>query len=76
MPTRIPATVGSLDGSGAADNDLPYAFGRLPSARVPFPFSTRQLARLLILRGRVRADFGEHPAFRDYPPCELGSERR
>jgi hypothetical protein len=45
---------GSLDGSGTADHDLPYRFGRRPTASAPYPFSTREYARLLILRGRVR----------------------
>ena len=45
---------GSFDGSGAADHDQPYRFGRRPSAGAPYPFSTRQYARLLVLRGRVR----------------------
>jgi hypothetical protein len=45
----------SLDGVGAADHDMPYTFGRLPRALAPFPFSTRQFARLLVLRGQVRA---------------------
>jgi hypothetical protein len=46
--------VGSLDGLGAADHDQPYRFGRRPRASAPYPFSTRQYARLLLLRGRVR----------------------
>ena len=46
---------GSLDGSGAGDHDLPYRFGRKPSSSQPFPFSTHQYARLLILRSRVEA---------------------
>jgi hypothetical protein len=45
----------SLDGTGAGDHDTAYVFGRLPRAAAPFPFSTRQFARLLVLRGRVRA---------------------
>jgi hypothetical protein len=45
----------SLDGTGAGDHDSPYVFGRLPRTAAPFPFSTRQFARLLVLRGRVRA---------------------
>jgi hypothetical protein len=49
------AARGSLDGVGAGDHDLPYVFGRLPRALAPFPFSTRQFARVLILRGRARA---------------------
>jgi hypothetical protein len=44
---------GSLDGEGAADHDQPYRFGRKPRASAPYPFSTRQYARLLILRGRI-----------------------
>jgi hypothetical protein len=46
---------GCLDGSGAGDHDVPYVFGRLPRAVAPFPFSTREFARLLVLRGRARA---------------------
>ena len=48
-----PTTFGSLDDVGAGDHDTPYVFGRCPSARAPFPFTTRQYARLLVLRGRV-----------------------
>ena len=46
--------VGSLDGLGAGDHDQPYRFGRRPRANVPYPFSTRQYARLLLLRGLVQ----------------------
>ena len=45
----------SLDGVGAGDHDQPYRFGWRPSAGVPFPFNTRQYARLLILRSRYQA---------------------
>jgi hypothetical protein len=45
---------GTKDGSGAADNDQPYRFGRQPNTKAPFPFNDRQFARMLILRGRVR----------------------
>jgi len=48
-------TTGSHDGNGAGDHDLPFHFGRKPSVRAPFPFSTHQYARLLILRSRVHA---------------------
>jgi hypothetical protein len=48
------SSAGSLDGGGTADHDQPYRFGRRPSASAPYPFSTRQYARLLILRGRVQ----------------------
>jgi hypothetical protein len=44
----------SRDGSGAGDHDNPYQFGCLPRALAPFPFSTRQFARLLVLRGQFR----------------------
>ena len=47
-------SAGSLDGSGAADHDQPYRFGRRPRGSAPYPFSTREYARLLVLRGRVR----------------------
>jgi hypothetical protein len=45
---------GSRDGSGAGDHDQPYRFGWKPRASVPYPFNTRQYARLLALRGRVQ----------------------
>ena len=48
-----PTSIGSHDGKGAGDRDVPYAFGRRPCAIAPYPFSTRQYARLLILRGRL-----------------------
>jgi len=49
-----PLHSGTLDGSGAGDNDQPYVFGRRPNARAPFPFTERQYARLLVLRGRIQ----------------------
>jgi hypothetical protein len=45
---------GSKDGDSAADNDEPYRFGRRPNARAPYPFTERQYARLLILKGRLQ----------------------
>ena len=50
---------GSLDGDGAGDHDLPYRFGWQPRASVPYPFNTRQYARLLILRSRARDHRGD-----------------
>jgi hypothetical protein len=47
---------GSHDGSGAGDHDVPYRFGRVPRAEAPYPFSTRQYPRLLVLRSRIQAD--------------------
>jgi hypothetical protein len=38
----------------APDHDEPYRFGRRPTVGAPFPFTDRQFARLLILRGRLR----------------------
>ena len=38
-----------------SDDDQPYRFGRTPRAIAPYPFSTRQFARLLVLRGRIQA---------------------
>jgi hypothetical protein len=45
---------GSLDGDGTGDHDQPYRFGWRPRASVPYPFSTRQFARLLVFRSRVQ----------------------
>jgi hypothetical protein len=45
--------VGTHDGLGSGDHDQPYVFGRLPSSAVPFPFSTRQYVRLLLMRSRL-----------------------
>ncbi|HEY8476052.1 MAG TPA: hypothetical protein VIN09_04225 [Chloroflexota bacterium] len=44
---------GTKDGHGAGDHDLPYEFGNRPTPEHPFPFTPTQLARLLILRGRL-----------------------
>jgi hypothetical protein len=44
----------SRDGIGAGDHDEPYVFGRVPRAIAPFPFSTREFARLLVMRSRVQ----------------------
>jgi hypothetical protein len=41
--------------SDAGGHDEPYRFGRRPTARAPFPFTERQFARLLIVRGRIQA---------------------
>ena len=46
---------GTRDGTGASDQDAPYRFGRRPTTEQPYPFSTRQFARLLTLRSRVHA---------------------
>ncbi len=50
-----PSSDGSRDGTGAADNDYPYQFGRKSTSTWPYPFSGMEFARLLIVRGRVRA---------------------
>lgn len=54
-PQQSDLTVGSRDGDGAGDHDQPYRFGLRPRAENPFPFNTRQYARLLVLRGRLCA---------------------
>jgi hypothetical protein len=54
--TRTAQAAGSHDGSGAGDHDRPYTFGRRPRQSTPYPFSTRQYARLLVLRSRIDAD--------------------
>lgn len=47
-------SIGSLDGPGAGDHDVPFRFGCRPRAIAPYPFSTYQYARLLVLRGQVQ----------------------
>jgi hypothetical protein len=54
----------SLDGTGAGDHDVPFTFGRLPRTVAPFPFSTHEFARLLVARGRLRADLAGADALR------------
>ena len=53
-PQAPTLAAGSLDGTGAGDHDLPYRFHR-PRSGACYPFSTRQYARLLIMRSRVQA---------------------
>jgi hypothetical protein len=53
-PQQPPRPIGSLDGEGAGDHDQPYRFGRRPRGSVPYPFNTRQYARLLVFRGRLQ----------------------
>ena len=45
--------IGTLDGLGSADHDYPYVFGRRPTSAAPFPFSTHQYLRLLVMRSRL-----------------------
>ena len=52
-PLQTELTSGSKDGRGCADHDEPYTLGRRPRGVAPFPFTTRQYARLLALRGRI-----------------------
>lgn len=52
---RKQCTNQSRDGTGAADHDQPYQFGRKSTTARPHPFSRAEFAHLLIVRGRVRA---------------------
>jgi len=52
---QIGVTTGTQDGSGAGDHDVHYRFGHRPTSATPYPFSTRQYARLLLLRSRIQA---------------------
>ena len=56
---------GSKDGSGSADNDQPYQFGRRPRSIAPWPFTERQYAMLLMMRGRVSD--APHPSDENAP---------
>ena len=40
--------------NGFGDHDVPYTFGWRPRSSATYPFSTRQYARLLVLRSEVR----------------------
>jgi hypothetical protein len=45
---------GTKDGTGAGDRDQPYVFGRKPRVVAPFPFTSLEFGRLLLLRGQVQ----------------------
>jgi len=52
-PESAQSVMESHDGTGAGDHDVPYTFGRRPRSVAPYPFSTRQFARLLVLRSEI-----------------------
>ncbi len=54
-PQPMATVTGSHNGEGAGDYDVPFRFGRRPRAIAPDPFSTRQYARLLVLRSQAEA---------------------
>ena len=54
-PQPMARVTGSHDGEGAGDHDVPFRFGSRPRAIAPYPFSTRQYARLLVLRSQAEA---------------------
>ncbi|MBV9354785.1 MAG: hypothetical protein JO023_04595 [Chloroflexi bacterium] len=54
-PLPTPHRAGTRDGVGAGDHDRPFSFGRRPCALWPYPFTTIQYARLLLLRSRWQA---------------------
>ena len=58
-PESVQIVMESHDRTGAADHDVPYTFGRRPNVSHPYPFSIREYARLLVLRGRYRDAPGE-----------------
>ncbi len=55
-----PAAAGSIPTEyvkgSPGDHDEPYKFGRKPTTQWPYPFSGVEFARLLIMRGRLRAE--------------------
>jgi hypothetical protein len=53
QPPSSDDSIGPIDGSRAGDHDQPYEFGQRPRADAPYPFTTRQYARLLVLRSRL-----------------------
>jgi hypothetical protein len=55
QPQPINGSIGTRDDVGAGDHDQPFRFGRRPRASAPYPFNTRQYARLLVLRSRLHA---------------------
>jgi hypothetical protein len=66
--------VGTLDGAGSADHDHPYVFGRRPCSAAPFPFSTRQYVRLLLMRSRLaEKSLDSHMSDCDHLPIQVGS---
>jgi hypothetical protein len=72
QPEQPDTVVGTLDGVGAGDLDQPFRFGWRPRTSVPYPFNTRQYARLLLLRSRVQAGLiGVDDLF---PSAEQGAE--
>ncbi len=48
-------SVAATDASESTEYDQPYEFGRRPRVIAPGPFSTREFARLLVLRSRIQA---------------------
>jgi hypothetical protein len=49
-----PRTEDSSSTASRSDENQPYIFGRHPTVGAPFPFTPREFARLLVLRGRVQ----------------------
>ena len=78
----LPLTSGeSKDGTGHADHDEPYEWGRRPTTAAPFPFSHLQLSRLLRLRSLKldQPDIDDAASAAPKPPgdnvtpaCEIG----
>jgi len=54
MDARIANIASARSIIDAPAHDEPFRFGRRPTVRAPFPFTEREFARLLIMRGRVQ----------------------
>ena len=54
QPEQSELRLGTWDGVGSVDDDLPQRFGFRPRVVNPFPLNARQYARLLVLRSRLR----------------------
>ena len=52
---QSPASSHAGEASQVGNYDEEYRFGRRPRAIAPFPFTTQEFARLLVLRSRVHA---------------------
>jgi hypothetical protein len=74
QPESTNASLGTRDDVGASDHDQPFRFGWRPRTSAPYPFNTRQYARLLLLRSRVHAGLlGQGDLAEGQPPALHGA---